>query len=292
MALKETDNLGGKAHIAELEKNKFDDTGRHNVYGAVQMVDENGDYYGVKNINNKPQMVSTPYYDEIAQGNIPNHVAVNKFGNNAGVSGAFESIAVQGGLYPWALIDAAPGLLSVQSTSAADVLAGTGASYATLYGQDLSGNPQSEQVALNGVTPVSTTLSFRRCWRIICMGPSTAGANVGTITVTAGGAIWAQVEIGDNQTLQTVWTVPLGKTFAMVQALFEIRGAKGGEGRIYARPPGELFLIKDVFHLSGGDPPHRYDLPLQFDSLTDIDCRGIADGTNYDIGARFSGYYE
>lgn len=46
--------------------------------GAFKLQDENGDAYGVKHINNKPRVSSMPYLYDIAEGNVPNHVAWSK----------------------------------------------------------------------------------------------------------------------------------------------------------------------------------------------------------------------
>ena len=266
---------------------------------ATQFVDEVGTPYGVKHINNKLRVSSVPYYVDIAEGNVAGHNDVYKFGNNDAVGTTQESIWNEGGLYPWAAVDAAAGQVTISSTSANDTSAGTGARTATIYGLDLSGVDQNETLTMNGQTAVTSVSSYSRIFRIIINTAGTGLKNAGIVRVgtgtVAGGVpavVWARVSIGDNQTLQTVWTVPTGKTFYMVGAEISISGTKGGEGRIYARPLGELFQIKDIFHLAGGLETHKYDLPRKFESGTDIDFRATAGANSTDYSANFEGWYE
>jgi hypothetical protein len=267
----------------------------------ARLIDENGDAYGVKHIDNKPRVSSTPYLYDIAEGKIPAHTPVYKFGNNETIGTTQESIWEESSLYPWDAIDAAPGIVTVSSTSAQDTLTtGTGAWTIMIHGLDsVTGLDISETINLTGQTAANSTLSYSRIFRAMCQSAGTGLANagiirIGTGTVTAGvpAVVWGHVAVGENQTLQCVWTVPTGFTFYMTQASFSVNGNKGGDGRIYARPPGLLFQIKDVFHLSGGGSPHTYTLPRPFIAGTDIDFRAAAGVAGTDVAANFEGWYE
>ena len=270
---------------------------------ATQFVDEVGTPYGVKHINNKLRVSSVPYYVDIVEGNVPDHQAVYKFGNNESVGTTQESIWNEGGLYPWVAIDAAAGQVTVSSDSAQDAAAGTGAATVQIYGiSSADGTDQNEIITLTGQTPVTSTLSYSRVFRMICRtagSASTTLENAGTIyagtgTVTNGKPliVWALVSPARNQTLQAVWTVPAGKTFYMTDALFSVAGSKGAEGVMMVRPPGEMFQVKFLAHHAGGVDYIPFSFPLMFTAGTDIDMRATAVANGTDIGATFSGWYE
>ena len=266
---------------------------------ATQFVDEVGTPYGVKHINNKLRVSSVPYYVDIAEGNVAGHNDVYKFGNNDAVGTTQESIWNEGGLYPWAAVDAAAGQVTISSTSANDTSAGTGARTATIYGLDLSGVDQNETLTMNGQTAVTSVSSYSRIFRIIINTAGTGLKNAGIVRVgtgaVAGGVpavVWALVDIGRNQTLQAVWTVPAGKTFYMTDATFSVGGSKGAEGVMMVRPPGELFQVKFLAHHAGGVDYIPFSFPLMFTAGTDIDMRATAGANGTEIGATFSGWYE
>jgi len=70
---------------------------------------------GVK-IMNSPQS----YYDAIVEGKIVGHSPVNKFGSNPDVGTSYETLWSQGGLYPWAGVEAASGIVTLSSSSTDD----------------------------------------------------------------------------------------------------------------------------------------------------------------------------
>lgn len=269
--------------------------------GKGKLSDENDILYGVKHVGNKPRVSTTPYYVDIVEGNVPDHKSVFKFGNNDDVGTSEESIWAEGGIYPWADIDAAAGQVTVSSSSSQDTnTTGTGAWTCTIYGiSSVDGSDQNETITLNGQTAVTSTLSYSRVFRIIVNTAGTGMANdgiiyVGTGTVTSGkpAVVWALVSDGRNQTLQAIWSVPIGKTFYMTSCEFSISGTKGAEGLIYVRPPGELFQIKYLTHLAGGVDYREFNFPLKFESGTDIDVRAIGEVGGTAVGATFSGWYE
>jgi len=78
----------------------------------------------------------------------------------------------------------------------------------------------------NGTTLVALTTALRRVFRIKILTPSTP---VGHITVeNAGGTVvYAQVLIGNNQTLMAIYTVPAGKTAYMTKYYASINQGTG-----------------------------------------------------------------
>ena len=267
---------------------------------AVQFIDEAGAAYGVKHIINKPQVVASPYTYEIAEGNVSGHSALYKFGSNPDVGTSEETIWQEGGLYPWASVDAAAGIVKVSSSSNTDAVGQTGALTCTIYGLNSStGLVQNETVTLTGQTAVNSTLEYSRVNRIICNTAGTGLANagiiyVGTGTITTGkpAVVWSSVAIGKNQTLQSIWTVPTGKTFYMTSFTVSTNSNKGNIINIYFRPTGELFQIKANAYLFSTAFIHIFEFPLMLASGTDIDCRAIGKATGAGMAVSFEGWYE
>jgi len=69
---------------------------------SVKFLDQTGTPYGIKHIANKPRMSATPYTYDIAEGNVPNHSKVNKFGNNDDTATTVELVSdLAQAVYPY-----------------------------------------------------------------------------------------------------------------------------------------------------------------------------------------------
>jgi len=132
---------------------------------------------------------------EIASERMPEVVPVNIFGFSRTVGTAFQTIWNDGGQYvhPSAAVQ-----MSCVSTSASDtmtiVISGLDANYETI----------AEIVQINGTTPVTTTNSFYR----INSATILSGSNVGDITVSEGGTVYANIEATLGTTQACIYTVP------------------------------------------------------------------------------------
>ena len=132
---------------------------------------------------------------EIASERMPEVVPVNIFGFSRTVGTTFQTIWNDGGQYvhPSAAVQ-----MNCVSTSASDtmtiVISGLDANYETI----------AEIVQLNGTTPVTTTNSFYR----INSATILSGSNVGDITVSEGGTVYANIEATLGTTQACVYTVP------------------------------------------------------------------------------------
>jgi len=132
---------------------------------------------------------------EIASERMPEVVPVNIFGFSRSVGTTFQTIWNDGGQYvhPSAAVQ-----MSCVSTSASDtmtiVISGLNADYETI----------AEIVQLNGTTPVTTTNPFYR----INSATILSGSNVGDITVSEGGTVYANIEATLGTTQACIYTVP------------------------------------------------------------------------------------
>ena len=170
---------------------------------------------------------------EVAKDNVTGHTELYKFGYNDDVDGPEEAIWSPGGQYTGFITTA--GTASVVSTSASDTAAGTGAQAMLLVGLDSSYNFAFEVVVLNGTTPVVTTTSWFRIYR---MRVETAGStenNVGVLTATVGGNLMAQIEATQGQTEMLIYAVPTGSKLYLDCLSVEVDSNSSLNISLYAR---------------------------------------------------------
>jgi len=236
-----------------------------------------------------------PFELQVKRGQIGWHEAIFKFGFNADVDDALETVWAQGGLYSY--IETAT-VLKVSSSSTNDTSAGTGARTVTLFGLDANYAEVSETVTLNGQTAVNTTKTYIRINRMVVNTAGSGGQNAGVIyagdgTVTSGvpAEKYATIAIGDNQTLMALWTVPADYTAYLLQKDITAATAQNNKYatiHLVARPFGEVFQTKDKHVLDNGVLHQTYTIPLKFTEKTDIEVRCIGDSASADIAVSAS----
>lgn len=236
-----------------------------------------------------------PFELQVKRGQIGWHEAIFKFGFNADVDDALETVWAQGGLYSY--IETAT-VLKVSSSSTNDTSAGTGARTVTLFGLDANYAEVSETVTLNGQTAVNTTKTYIRINRMVVNTAGSGGQNAGVIyagdgTVTSGvpAEKYATIAAGDNQTLMALWTVPADYTAYLLQKDVTAATAQNNKYatiHLVARPFGEVFQTKDKHVLDNGVLHQTYTIPLKFTEKTDIEVRCIGDSASADIAVSAS----
>ena len=157
----------------------------------------------------------------IAMNAIPGVRGMNKFGTNELVAQTFAYLWEFGD--GWTALPAAT-TLEVASTSALDTALGTGCTGVTIEGLDGNYDEISETVALDGQTPVLTTLEFLYVNRAYGSGAGATQKNQGTLYIADDSTAWAsgvpvtsaavQAMINPlhGQTQQTIYTVPRNHT--------------------------------------------------------------------------------
>jgi hypothetical protein len=185
----------------------------------------------------------------IAKGLVPRHSFVAKFGNNPTIDAATpEDVWDGGAIY---VFPTTARLHDITSTSINDDGEGSplaGARTLEIQGLDINYNEIGEIVTLNGTADVETQNSYLRVYRMIVRTAGATGSNVGTITATAqvDTTVSAQITIGKNQTLMSVFTIPAGKT-GYVTNVFGSMGVKQAgsvDFEFLVRPFGEVFQVK------------------------------------------------
>ncbi len=142
---------------------------------------------------------------ELALGNIEGQSGVNKFGANKEITaGTSEDIWDVGGAYPFPDNGTAP-ITHIHSSSASDT------EPIEIQGLDINGDLTVETITLNGTTLTALTPPLWRVFRLKNMGTSDL---IGTVDIVDSGDVikYGEIQIGNNQTLMSIYTVPRGKT--------------------------------------------------------------------------------
>ncbi len=202
--------------------------------------------------------LSNSFMADVGFGTAPGYTMVNKFGRNDDVDTATTSEAVWdgGGLYTGFNAVAAQ-TLEIVSDNANDSSGGTGARTLTLQGLDGSYNSISETIALNGLTTVTTSLTYLRCDRAFVATAGSIGYNLGLITAnqsTATSNIMFTLPIEKNQTHICAYTVPAGKTAILMGFSISMlrSGTAEAECDIYVREFGGVFRSKHPVGVTEG----------------------------------------
>lgn len=161
--------------------------------------------------------INTYYFNQVALGNIPGHSIVFISGENNAVSTTKETIWNTGGIYT---PPTSAATLSLVSTSANDTDEGTGARTVIVNGIDTNGDLQSEVVTLNGITPVSTSLSYIDQTFSTILSVGSLNTNDGDITISHTGTVTATIIAGEGIVRRMVYIVPNNKTTSVINAGF------------------------------------------------------------------------
>ena len=208
------------------------------------------------------------WFFQVAQGLIAGHRAVFKAGYNPSIANnTEESLWSHSVTYPWASWGAG-GTLSCVSASASDV--------GTLYITGLKASDWtevSEQVTLNGTTPVVTTNSFIR---INSLSFSGADTNVGEIHVYRNGATVGYIGVGEGQGQMAQFSVPAGHTAYILNGNANMGKGNDGFGKFKYRMYGGSFQTAMTFLLFQSTFDYKFEAPLALPEKSDLDVTMLA----------------
>lgn len=277
---------------------------------GAYFVDENGVLYGVKHIGNKPRVSAVPYYVDIAEGNVPGHYPVNKFGHNSAVGATAEPIWDYSGAYDY-LADDAFATMYISSDDALD----QGLTY-QVDGIDDEYGFFSVEVTTDGAdgttfVALDTGTAGGQAWRIFRALNTSGTAAQGNIYISkdntdVGGNgipdtvadIQAQIKIGFEQTLMAMFTIPASRAGSAITAAYltsfyaGTSTAKVTEILLFYRPFGGVFNIKHVIPINAGATRHPYDFPPSYAPKGDLVIRASAAGGGGEVSAGFDLWYE
>jgi len=264
-----------------------------NLFTNSQFVDQDGEGFGLKQIDGKLRVSSMPYTYDISEGNVSGHDPLLVFGRNPDVDTTQAIVGGQGGALTYL---AAAEQLKVSSSSADDdgSPAGDGARTVTVYGLDENWDFLEETVTMNGLAAVTTTASFLRVYKARVATAGVDGENAGDIDVTnnAATAILCRIISGYNSSALAAWSVPRGKTLYMIQGETSVSTQQGVGVLFYVRPFGGLFYEEYRINLFGSAAPISFPLPFVIPERSDVEVRAIGESVNNDVAAAFHGWYE
>lgn len=248
-----------------------------------------------------PYISSKDYLIEVAKGLHSDSSIVYKTGRNGAISTALVPIA-SSALYqtPTAAVG-----LEIVSSAANDTSAGSGAQKVTVVGLDASFVEQSQEITMNGTTPVAIGTSLIRVYDIYVSeagtyGTTGVGANTGTITVRVAsvGATWGIIDLigayGRGEAQIGCYTVPSGKTAYLLNTFVHVDDTKVVDFYCFERaeaddvstPFSAMRLKAEYKGVSGGRElvPRG---PRKFTEKSDIIWLGLVDSGTADAGIDF-----
>ena len=255
----------------------------------VRFIDESGTAYGIKQIDNKPRVDSTPYPYDIAKGNVPNHSAYYIFGHNPLGAAALETVADISALMPYLAVAER---LQVRSNSANDTLLGTGARTFQINGLDGNYDQISETINMNALVNVQTTNYFLRVHQCYVVAVGNLGVNAGTILIrnNADALTLNQVDPDHGASHSANYTVPNGYNLYATNFFATESSGKGSLIYLFIRPlVGATYLswrAMRVFSLLDSNIVITPSLPFKILEKTDVEirCEAILAGANVTTG--------
>lgn len=184
--------------------------------------------------------------------------------------------------------------VSIVSSSTDDSSTGIGGQVLLLTGLGAGFVEQNEVIALDGTTPVISTLEYLRLNPVLVIQAGSSDFNIGTIIInqsTTTSVVFSEIEPGNNRTLNSGYTVPANKV-AYIQSGFATVGKKQSsvsEVRAMSRLPGSTFQIAEWFslHSQGNSYVHRAFMTplLGIPAGTDILMEANSDTNGADVSA-------
>lgn len=222
----------------------------------------------------------------IASGFIGGYSIVNRFGFNPDIdNGQSEDVWEHGGDYT-GFPGITPELVAVSSSDANDSSAGTGCRSITIFGLDADFNSKNENIALNGLSNVSSVGTYSRVFRVQCLTAGSALINVGDVTAkyaTTASVVFARMAAGKGNSQGSFYTIPAGHTGYLISYTVQLNaGQNQGAGVAIKIIPSNQAMrqAREFFAHSG--IPFRYDIygGIRFSEKTDFVFRIMSAGSN------------
>lgn len=240
--------------------------------------------------------VSGNYYLEVAKGNVTGEFLMHKFGRNPDVDTAAPEAIWNGGLAYTGFNAIAAETVEVFSSDANDTIAGTGARTVRLFGLDANFDRITEDIDMDGVTPVDTSLTYIRLDRARVLTAGSGGENAGAITarqnVTTAN-VFMVLPIGYNSTMIACYTIPNGFDGYFLAWTGSLSGGNNADAelRLLARPDGQTFQVQEEISIkAAGDSEvtRHFQAPKgPYAEKTDIYVEATAGANNMGIAAAF-----
>ena len=208
-------------------------------------------------------------------------IYVNKFGRNIDADTG-DDVWDAGGAYPFPSAAAAT---TVESSSVADTLLGTGARTVEIQGLDANYEFISETAELDGTTPVTLANEYLRVYRAKVLTAGTGENNAGNIDIKHGATVLARISANYGQTLMAIYTTRAGHYGWINRWRAVADGNSAAKIAIQTRNAGGAWQTKDVAILTTSSS--TFDVEYQFfkkvPEKTDLRVRVLEGANNLDI---------
>ena len=239
-----------------------------------------------------------PFNLQVSREQITFHEDFYKFGYGSCSQTLVTIWDNDGGLYQYP--SGGTTTLTVSSSNNSDRSGGSAAQSVTVQGLDENYLEVSETIDLEGQSAVSTSNTFTRVNRAFVVEAGADGDAAGDIyigegTVSSGvpAKVYSKITQGNNQTLQTVYTVPANKTLYLDDVVFSAAisiGNKTVTMKFVTREFGSnVFRVKYQVPLQSGFAEDRFYYPLKIPSKTDVEIRAIGNSDNNFVSGVYQG---
>lgn len=230
------------------------------------------------------RMGTTEDFDlQVSRNHIPFHTPLFKYGYNPLIVNANETVWDGGGIYVYPSSAVAMTVTSAGGATDEGVLV-------TVIGLDANYEELTEEVTLNGSGVATTDGLFLRVYRAYISGDTEP---TGNITIANGGTTYAQITLGENQTLMAVYTVPAGKTLYINQGTASHGTDTSGAYmtiRFMTRFFGGVFRTAVKIDIINSKIVFPFKQPLRIPEKTDLEVRAICSkNQNNSVAATFEG---
>lgn len=211
---------------------------------------------------------SEPFELQVSRGQIPGHSALFKYGYNPSIVDTEETIWDAGGIYAYPTSAVPMTVTSAGGATDQDV-------QVLVQGLDSDYNILTETVTLNAAGTAVTAGLFLRVFRAFVAGSQ---APTGNITVTNTGVTYAQITLGENQTLMSVYTVPAGHSLYIHDGIVTHGTDNSGAYitvRFITRAVGGVFRTGVKLDVINSELIFPFAQPLRVPEKTDIEVRAV-----------------
>ena len=222
--------------------------------------------------------IDAKYGIQIHEGMIARHRPAFKFGYNAAVGTDEETVWSQGGIYS-SLSSAS--VLKVSSSNDSDT------STLTIEGLDANYDEISESVTITGQTAVNTSNSFLRVNRMFVTADEPTGdiyAGTGTVSSGVPANKYGKIDAGENQTLQSVYSVPRNHT----AYIFNMTISSGTTAANKFATARFVLRTQTVTTLHNNFAQYVLGVPIAMPAKSDIEMRALVSSGSDSISGTFS----
>ena len=204
----------------------------------------------------------------VSRGLVLGTTLVHRCGYNPDVdtSSDPETIWSYGGLYPWSLLANAE-ILTVTSSNTADTM------NVTVIGLDENLLETQETITLNGTTPVTGEVAFKRVNDLIVTDSSENVGEITAYTQANNSNVVAHIPSGEGQSLEGFYTIPANKTGYLYCGDVAINRSKEATIKFYVRELGSPFRVAHIIELSEASYRYDYPFPVPIPSGADVEVR-------------------